>query len=221
MHIHTSVHLLLVYAKTESAQSLYLPSRIFFHARWDKFGAGCRGRGRGGGGGHLESELLAGPQVIYAIRDDVMYADTDVAEGQQILLTQLPVLLQQVVMLLKVQHSLHTCMLHQIAYLQDTTGYDAIAYTSNVVDNMLLRGHACFSLFEHLLPVGFSQCRVDLLVGRWLPAAHPKLNRPCSNGPGNALCKLYTQHACQHTAGHSRVFAPAAQIPLGLTCPLC
>ena len=55
---------------------------------------------------HLEGELLAGAQVVYPVCDDVMDADSDVAEGQQVLFPQLCALLQQIVIVLEIQHSL-------------------------------------------------------------------------------------------------------------------
>lgn len=55
----------------------------------------------------LEGELLAGAQVVNPICDDMMYADPNVAKGQQVLLTQFSALLQQIAVMLKVQHSLH------------------------------------------------------------------------------------------------------------------
>ena len=50
----------------------------------------------------LEGELLAGPEMIDPVCDDMVYADPDVTEGQQVLLPQLCSLLQQVVVVLQV-----------------------------------------------------------------------------------------------------------------------
>ena len=50
----------------------------------------------------LEGELLAGPEMINPVCDDMVYADPDVTEGQQVLLPQLSSLLQQVVVVLQV-----------------------------------------------------------------------------------------------------------------------
>ena len=59
----------------------------------------------------LESELLAGPEVVDPVGDDMVYADPDVAEGQQVLLPQLHPLLHQVVVVLQVQHCLQATSL--------------------------------------------------------------------------------------------------------------
>ncbi len=50
----------------------------------------------------LEGELLAGPEMIDPVCDDMVYADPDVTEGQQVLFPQLCSLLQQVVVVLQV-----------------------------------------------------------------------------------------------------------------------
>ena len=55
---------------------------------------------------HLEGKLLAGAQVVYPVCNDVVDADSYITEGQQVLLTQLCALLQQIVIVLEVQHGL-------------------------------------------------------------------------------------------------------------------
>ena len=45
--------------------------------------------------------------MIYPVSDDVVYADTDVAEDQQVLFPQLGAFSQVYIIVLEVQHSLY------------------------------------------------------------------------------------------------------------------